>query len=159
MKKLILMLGIFIGVQAQAQCYRHDRANEGDVYFTPYYGSSNTLGADLMLRAASVRFGIGGGALIDNTSRVQNGISYEKFEWSIYGTVAYRLDSINIGAKVGSITSDPNEFTSGGVHTELPDKRRTLYGGYIGYYVANNIIINGGWDNLAEFNVGVSFGL
>jgi hypothetical protein len=160
MKKLILSICLVLGVTAQAQCYLHDRANEGSIYFTPYYGSSNTLGADIMLRAASVRFGAGASVLNDNTDRttVFNGeeIAYKNFEWSIYGTVAYRLDNINIGAKLGSIKSDPSEYTGG---TEvLPDSSRTLYGGYVGYFLANNIIINGGWDNLAQFNVGVSFG-
>ena len=157
MKKLILSICLILGAAAQAQCYKHDRENEGSIYFTPHYGVSNTLGADIMLRAATVRFGAGASVLNDNTDRESpGGISYKKFEWSVYGTVAYRLDNINIGVRLGSIKSDPSEYTGGS--EELPDSTRTLYGGYLGYYVTNNIIINGGWDNLAEFNVGVSFG-
>lgn len=158
MKKLFLIVLFFIGVKGISQCSVQRMEREGDVYFTPHFGTSNTLGADLSVRINSFRIGGGASILIDNTLREQNGISYKKSEWAIYGTIGFRFDKINLGANLGTIKSEPNEFFSNGVHIQLPNTTRTLYGGYVGYFVKNNISINAGWNSLSNYNLGISFG-
>jgi hypothetical protein len=77
----------------------------------------------------------------------------------MYGTAGVRVYDVVLGGRIGVIKSDPNEFNINGIPQQLPNSSRTLYGGYIGYFVKNNISVNGGWDNMAEWNLSVSFGL
>ncbi len=157
--KRILLFSIFsIGALANAQCRIQKLESQGDVFFTPHYGVTNTLGADLAVRITDFRLGAGASILIDNTKREQDGISYKKSEWALYGTAGVRVYDVVLGGRIGTIKSEPNEFSVNGVNQQLPNSTRTLYGGYIGYFVLNNISVNGGWDNLAEWNLGVSFG-
>jgi hypothetical protein len=158
MKKSFIILALAIGALANAQCRVGFHESQGDVFFTPHYGVTNTLGVDLAIRITDFRLGAGTSILIDNTEREQDGITYKKSEWSIYGTGGVRVYDVVLGGRVGVIKSEPNEFNINGIPQQLPNSSRTLYGGYIGYFVKNNISVNGGWDNMAEWNLGVSFG-
>lgn len=158
MKKSFIILALAIGALANAQCRFQKLESQGDVFFTPHYGVSNTLGVDLAIRITDFRLGAGTSILIDNTEREQDGITYKKSEWSIYGTAGVRVYDVVLGGRIGTIRSEPNEFSVNGAPQQLPNTTRTLYGGYVGYFVLSNISVNGGWDNLAEWNLGVSFG-
>ena len=159
MKKFLLIFSLSIGALANAQCRVGFHESQGDVFFTPHYGVTNTLGADLAVRISDYRLGAGASILIDDTKRQSNGITYKKSEWSMYGTAGVRVYDVVLGGRIGVIKSDPNEFNINGIPQQLSNSSRTLYGGYIGYFVKNNISVNGGWDNMAEWNLSVSFGL
>jgi hypothetical protein len=156
MKKLIGIVIILIGLNTSAQC--RGFYTEGNIFLTPHYGTTGVLGADVSVRIDKIRVGVGASVLVDNTLKQQQGVFYKEFQWSVYSTVGIRLQDFYIASQIGIIKNNPNETVVNLTQPQLPNTTSTLYGGSIGYFVKSNISVNVGWNNLSEYNIGISFG-
>lgn len=158
MKKTILLLALTIGGSAMAQCYKV-RESESSVTATISGGFAKTMDFELALRIESVHIGAGVGIMVDNELRTKDNINYKRNDNAYFLNLGYQRDNIFFGARIGQQTIVHVTGTVNGVRESIPDEKKLLIGGLIGYSISPKIRFNIGYDTFNKANLGLAFGL
>lgn len=158
MKKTILLLALTIGGSAMAQCYKV-RESESSVTATFSGGLAKTMDFELALRIKSVHIGAGVGIMVDNQIQTKGDINYTRNDNAYFLNLGYQRDNIFFGARIGNQTIVHVTGTVNGVRESIPDEKKLLIGGLIGYSISPKIRFNIGYDTFNKANLGLAFGL
>jgi len=158
MKKTILLLALTIGGSAMAQCYKV-RESESSVTATFSGGLAKTMDFELALRIKSVHIGAGVGIMVDNQIQTKGDINYTRNDNAYFLNLGYQRDNIFFGARIGQQTIVHVTGTVNGVRESIPDEKKLLIGGLIGYSISPKIRFNIGYDTFNKANLGLAFGL
>lgn len=158
MKKTILLLALTIGGSAMAQCYKV-RESESSVTATFSGGLAKTMDFELALRIKSVHIGAGVGIMVDNQIQTKGDINYTRNDNAYFLNLGYQRDKIFFGARIGNQTIVHVTGTVNGVRESIPDEKKLLIGGLIGYSISPKIRFNIGYDTFNKANLGLAFGL